>query len=169
MNWKRGLTRVFVVAWAGIAVVGAFFAYSSSDEALQPRRELQEFLRRNNGLVSLKDLRALRTDSLEYRIAQYVGPVKLRSPRGVVRRVDPDSFKVGLALKEGYSCDTLALQDLKPDYSGRTPLERAQEAARGDRALEAIVWAWVLWILLCGVAPATLLVIVAWVVSGFTK
>lgn len=214
MNWKRGLTRIYLVIWAVAALVGILITWGESDSAFQPRRQLKEFLARNAGVMSLEDLRTKSAEELEARIRAHAARPPANSFRpsesrgftpdrptritlyhpetGEPTTFDPAEYDTSAMLKDGYSRtppratargltrNPMATDSFRPDlqsdppdlvtdYSGMSPLARAQSAALHDDAYRELAWVWAQWLLYCGAAPGILLALVSWIISGFKK
>lgn len=97
MNWKRGLTRTYVVLCLLVAVGGIWFAVEATKEKLTTRTALGAFLKRHG--LSVSDLRNISSDSLVLMI---------------VRK--PDTWYLGMAARERFPG---AYEDLPFDEIGR--------------------------------------------------
>ena len=69
MNWKRGLTRIYLVLWAVLAAVGMVAAVSASRNAAQDQKRVEAFLKAHRGQLTLAALQHLPLDSLRDRVA----------------------------------------------------------------------------------------------------
>jgi len=70
MNWKRGLTRIYVVLWVLLAVGGVVIAVSASSDAMRERKKVADFLKPHLDRLTLADLQRLSLDSLRARVAK---------------------------------------------------------------------------------------------------
>jgi hypothetical protein len=137
MNWKRGLTRIYLVLWALFAVVSLFFVWNEWEMVSKDRKTVSDFLRDHPG-VQQEWLEKLKTESIPYE----PDTLAIEFPPNVLVRESPMTFRtVGWAAQS----------------------ERFQHSTR-VRA-RAVGW----WLLICGLAPATLFLIARWITAGFAK
>jgi hypothetical protein len=147
MNWKRGLTRIYVLVWVLVAIAGALFTWDTVKGRYQPSRELQSFLHRHRGFITPADLRTKSQRALSL---------------AIYRHAVEDSTLFAMLDDEGHAVPT----DLLPAVDGVAPLERAVREANSD-SFESIMIAWLVWVGLCLVSPAVVFGLLGWLIRGF--
>jgi len=146
MNWKRGLLRVYVVLWVLVAIAGAFVAWSTMDYPLRQHSELEAFLVRHKDRITFSDLKTKTKEELADSVwAEVADPFA----RWTVGAEPPP--------------------DLKVDFLNKSPLDDAQEIAKGPSVPAQFATTWATWLGLCGLLPAALLWVVVWIAKGFAN
>jgi len=146
MNWRVGLTRVYVAFWVALAVGGAIPAYQTTLEILKPWRELNSFLHAHKS-VALGSLKGLPTDVLFDRLSRSSDWFTVNAPGPQV----PDSFfaNVMMVTPKGETLavsladlDTGAKNGWKPLQKSFTPNQVAilsREAGVDEAAVREVV------------------------------
>lgn len=180
MNWKRGLTRIYVLFWVAIAMYGAFTAFGATYDYLRPRRELDAFLREHRE-ITRNDLLTLPVDSLNRLIS--VPPLPERNVLDIGRNAkqrfpyaydDMSDAQLGRQIKEKVGTSLASYSDV-PDWADRTSPERLvrihqmRDAADSPLPFGAIAGAWGLWAVLCLALPAATLLLLRWIITGFAR
>lgn len=167
MNWRRGIERVYTVAWVAFASLGGWVAVEAARETTQRRALTQEFLH-DHPRLTVEHLRTgVAEDSLRvWSVERF--------------RTDPQSKPTirtnGVDYSDVPYADAKALVDAGlATYVGRledeSALREAERAVRdGQTGHPVSVYGFivVVWLLVCWLAPSLLKNVVAWVAAGFS-
>ena len=192
MNSKRGMTRVYVVLWIVLAVVGVLMAVQATAQGGTRRNHAAAFLRDHRHL-SLADLQRMSLDSLKARVApqlvavqgslvKFPTDISTDSIRSVLNAYSAESLSVALAGgkplgRERYR--TLRAQGVSDEQivrfgSGDVP-EGELTSLHADAASDAVMHPissllriWGLWAAVCLASPALILWTLRWIESRFS-
>ena len=142
MNWKRGLTRIYVVAWAIFTTLCLMIPYAMTQTVKGDRELVADFLREHPG-ITLQQLQSgearqiITAEEDRYRkLAQSFGGHDVEDAG---RDIDND----------------LTLAELTVHEDNLTHPWKAY----------AVAWGW--WAALALVLPATIFAILNWIITGF--
>ncbi len=192
MNWKRGLTRIYVVLWIVCAVIGLLFAAQTTSQGIESRKRTAAFLKDHRHLT-LTDLQQLPLDTLKARVAPQVvefegflvrfsAEVSDDSMLKVLKSYSADSLRTTLAKgeplgRERYSAIRKAglsdqqIADFRLENALEAELHGVQADANSDAVTHPVTWvlgSWGLWAALCLAAPTLILWTLRWIASGFS-